>query len=84
MWLYSVKQLHPRLIFYTWGILWRRRGLNWEFIQRTNFNKYYLIGNGIFGETYGYHTGFDIQRTKVVYNVDLDMNRKEDIKYCSR
>ena len=28
-------------------------------------------------KTYYYHTGFDIQPTKVVYNVDLDMNRNK-------
>ena len=28
-------------------------------------------------KTYDYHTGFDIQPTKVVYNDDLDMNRKK-------
>ena len=51
----------------------------------TNFEKYYLIAYGIFGETmdldpnktYDYHTAFDIQPTRVVYNVDLDMNRKK-------
>ena len=33
LWWYSVKQLHERLISFTWEILWRRRGLTWEFIQ---------------------------------------------------
>ena len=28
-------------------------------------------------KTYHYHTGLDIQPTKVVYNDDLDMNRKK-------
>ena len=28
-------------------------------------------------KTYDYHTAYDIQPTKVVYNVDLDMNRKK-------
>ena len=28
-------------------------------------------------KTYDYHTAFDIQHTKVVYKVDLDMNRKK-------
>ena len=28
-------------------------------------------------KTYDYHTAFDIQPTKVVYNVDLNMNRKK-------
>ena len=49
-----------------------------------NFDKYYLIAYGILGETmdldpnktYNYHTAFDIQPTRVVYNVDLDMNRQ--------
>ena len=47
--------------------------------------KYYLIAYGILGKTmgldpnktYDYHTAFDIQPTKVVYIVDLDMNRKK-------
>ena len=51
----------------------------------TNFNKYYLIAYGILGETmdldpnktFDYHTGFDIKPPEVVYNVDLDMNRKK-------
>ena len=51
----------------------------------TNFDKYYLITYSILGETmdldpnktYDYHTAFDIQPTKVVYNVDLDMNQKK-------
>ena len=51
----------------------------------TNFNKYYLITYGILGKTmdlvpnktYDYHTAFDIKPTEVVYNVDLDMNRKK-------
>ena len=51
----------------------------------TNFDKYYLITYGILGETmdlnpnkpYDYHTAFDVQPTKVVYNVDLDMNQKK-------
>ena len=50
-----------------------------------NFDKYYLISYGIHGETmdldpnktYDYHIAYDIQPTKVVYNVDLDMNRKK-------
>ena len=28
-------------------------------------------------KTYDYHTAFDIKPTEVVYNVDLDMNRKK-------
>ena len=51
----------------------------------TNFNKYYLIAYGILGETmdldpnktYDYHKTFDIKPTEVVYNVNLDMNRKK-------
>ena len=54
-------------------------------VYPTNFNKYYLIAYGTLGETmdvdpnktHDYHTGFDIQPTKVVYNVGLDMNRKK-------
>ena len=51
----------------------------------TNLDKYYLIAYGILGEaidldpnkTYDYLTAFDIKPTEVVYNVDLDMNRKK-------
>ena len=52
-------------------------------VYRTNFNKYYLIDYGILGESMDldpnktYHTAFDIKPTEVVYNVDLDMNRKK-------
>ena len=54
-------------------------------VYPTNFDKCYLIAYGILSETmdldpnktYDYHTAFDIQPTKVVYNVDLDMNRKK-------
>ena len=28
-------------------------------------------------KTYDYHTAFDIKPTEVLYNVDLDMNRKK-------
>ena len=43
-----------------------------------------MIAYGVFGKvssidpqkTYDYHTAFDIKPTEVVYNVDLDMNRK--------
>lgn len=30
-------------------------------------------------KTYDYHTVFDIKPTEVVYNVDLDMNRKKTL-----
>ena len=51
----------------------------------TNFNKYYLIAYRILGETmdldpkktYDSHTAYDIQPAKVIYNVNLDMNRKK-------
>ena len=51
----------------------------------TNFDQCYVIAYGILGETmdldpnktYDSHTAFDIQPTRVVYNVDLDMNRKK-------
>ena len=52
-------------------------------VYPTNFNKYYLIDYGILGESMDlhpnktYHTAFDIKPTDVVYNVDLDMNRKK-------
>ena len=44
-----------------------------------------MIAYGVFGKvssidppkTYDYHTAFDIKPTQVVYNVDLDMNRKK-------
>ena len=47
--------------------------------------KNWMIGYGVFGKvssidpqkTYDNHTAFDIKLTKVVYNVDLDMNRKK-------
>ena len=32
-------------------------------------------------KTYDYHTAYDIQPTKVVYNVDLDMNRKKILNF---
>ena len=54
-------------------------------VYPTNFDKYYLIAYGILGETmdlnpnktYDHHTAFDVKPTEVVYNVDLDMNRKK-------
>ena len=54
-------------------------------VYPTDFNRYYLIAYVILGETmdldpnktYDYHTAFDIKPTEVVYNVDLDMNRKK-------
>ena len=44
-----------------------------------------MIAYGVFGKvssidpqkTYDYHTAFDIRPTEVVYNVNLDMNRKK-------
>ena len=44
-----------------------------------------MIAYGVFGKvssidpqkTYDYHTAFDIKQTEVVYNVNLDMNRKK-------
>ena len=44
-----------------------------------------MIAYGVFGKvpsidaqkTYDYHTAFDIKPTKVVYNLNLDMNRKK-------
>ena len=57
-------------------------------VYPTRFTKYYLIAYGILGETmdldpnktYDYHTAYDIQPTKVVYNVDLDMNLQKILK----
>ena len=54
-------------------------------VYPTNFDKYYLVAYGILGEamdldpnkTHHYHTAYDIQPTKVVYSVDLDMNRNK-------
>ena len=51
----------------------------------TNWTKNWVIAYGVFGKvssidpqkTYDYHTVFDIKPTEVVYNVDLDMNRKK-------
>ena len=50
-----------------------------------NWRNNWLIAYGVFGkvssidpqETYDYPTAFDIKATEVVYNVDLDMNRKK-------
>ena len=50
-----------------------------------NWTKNWIIAYGVFGKTssidsqktYDYHTAFDIKPTKVVYNVDLDMNQKK-------
>ena len=50
----------------------------------SQYNKVYIIAYGVIGvsfdinanEVYDYHTAFDIKPTEVVYNVDLDMNRK--------
>ena len=47
-----------------------------------------MIAYGVFGKvssidpqkTYDYHTAFDIKPTEVVYNVDVDMNRKKILK----
>ena len=51
----------------------------------SQYNKVYIIAYGVIGvsfdinanEVYDYHTAFDIKPTEVVYNVDLDMNRKK-------
>ena len=48
----------------------------------------WMIAYGVFGKvssidpqkTYDYHTAFDIKPTEVVYNVDVDMNRKKILK----
>ena len=50
-----------------------------------NWTNNWMIAYGVFGKvssidppkTYDYHTAFDIKPTQVVYNVDLDMNRKK-------
>ena len=49
-----------------------------------NWTNNWMIAYGVFGKVssidpqkpYDYHTAFDIKPTEVVYNVDLDMNRK--------
>ena len=54
-------------------------------IYPTNWTKNWIIAYGVFGKvssidpqkTYDYHTVFDIKPTEVVFNVDLDMNRKK-------
>ena len=50
-----------------------------------NWTNNWMIAYGVFGKvssidpqkTYDYHTAFHIKPTEVVYNVDLDMNRKK-------
>ena len=50
-----------------------------------NWTNNWMIAYGVFGKvssidpqkTYDHHTAFDIKPTEVVYNVDLDMNRKK-------
>jgi len=50
-----------------------------------NWTNNWMIAYGVFGKassidpqkTYDYHTAFDIKPTEVVYNVNLDMNRKK-------
>ena len=50
-----------------------------------NWIKNWMIAYGVFGKvpsidpqkTYDYHAAFDIRPTEVVYNVNLDMNRKK-------
>ena len=53
-----------------------------------NWTNNWMIAYGVFGKvssidpqkTYDYHTAFDIKPTEVVYNVDVDMNRKKILK----
>ena len=50
-----------------------------------------MIAYGVFGKvssidppkTYDYHTAFDIKPNEVVYNVDVDMNRKKILNIAS-
>ena len=50
-----------------------------------NVTENYIVAYGIIGtvsdvdadNTYNFHTAFDVKPTKVVYNVDLDMNQKK-------
>ena len=50
-----------------------------------NWTDNWMIAHGVFGKvssidsqnTFDYHTAFDIKPTEVVYNVNLDMNRKK-------
>ena len=61
-----------------------QKGIDLETYPK-NWTNNWMIAYGIFGKvssidpqkTYDYHTGFDIKPTEVVYNVDLDMNRKK-------
>ena len=56
-------------------------------IYPSNWTKTWIIVYGVFGKfnnidsdkVYDYHTAFDIKPTEVVYNVDLDMNRKKKL-----
>ena len=54
-------------------------------IYPKNFTGVYLIAYGIMGQVsnidpdkvYDYHTAFDVQKTQVVYNVDINANSKK-------
>ena len=80
---YSVKQLYRRLISFMWNILWRRWGLIWEYIQPGLLN--ITLQHMVFSAKqwiqiqirHDNHRAFDIQPTKVVYIVPIDMNRKK-------
>ena len=55
------------------------------FVYPKNFAGVYLIAYGIMGKVsnidpdkvYDYHTAFDVQKTQVVYNVDINANNKK-------
>ena len=54
-------------------------------IYPKNFSGVYMIAYGIIGQVsnidpdkvYDYHTAFDVQKTQVVYNVDINANNKK-------
>ena len=56
-----------------------------------NWTNNWMIAYGVLGKvssidpqkTYDYHTAFDIKPTEVVYNVNLDMNRKKILNIAS-
>ena len=61
-----------------------QKGIDLNTYQK-NWTNNWMIAYGVFGKvssidpqkTYDYHTAFDIKPTKVVYDVNLDMNRKK-------
>ena len=72
----------PHILNIHFGVDQSRIDLN---TYPSNWTKTWIIVYGVFGKfnnidsgkVYDYHTAFDIKPTEVVYNVDLDMNRKK-------